>query len=914
MRHMTGRNVVFAAHQQILQSMFVFTLSFFWTCSPQIALSQVNIATYQGNNSRTGLNSQEIILTPGNVDPTTFGQLFTYPVDGYVYAQPLYLSNITIPGKGPHNVIFVATENDSIYAFDADDPTGTNAPYLWKTSCLASSETAVPYQDVGTYDINPIIGITGTPVIDTVNGTLYVVAKSVDAQGNYHQRLHTIDVTTGLDKPGSPQEITATATGTGDGSVNGVITFNPLRQNQRPALLFSNGTVYITWASHGDKVGNPLNGTYPEGYHGWMIAYQYNETSHVFTQVAAFNTTPNGTTQIVNQLLIPAAGGIWMSGSGPAADSAGNIFFITGNGFFDGIADFGDSFVKLSPDLSSFNYFSPYYQQALSEDDEDLGSGGVMLLPAGVSANGHANLLVGAGKQGTLYVIDRDTMGLNGPLSYYSPFSDYVVQELINGIGPSFGSPAWFNNTLYYGGVSDTLKAFSFLATRSQDVAYSGGFAGVTGLSLNGPAGTTTQQPTITGTRLTLTDGGNYEARSAFTTYKVNVAEFNCAFQFQLTNASEAGFTFTLQNASPTAIGADAGNLGYGGTSAVTGVGNSFAMKFQFFPSSPGETYSSTGIYFGGNAPLAPFTNLDTPYGIHFTNGDIFDVVMHYDGTTLTVTIADSGTANPSITPPTLGPSATLQYTVDIPSQVGNRLAYAGFTAGTGGQSAIQQILNWVYKSPTATSTVLTQVAQGTTVYGYPGTTPTLSANGTADGIVWLREITSTQTARLHAFDASDLTELYNSDMSGTRDAIGPGVKFSVPVIANGKAFLGTQTQLVAFGLLNQNFPVLTASYSNLRRVGSNYLVNITVTNIGNRQAATTQLTGCALGQAAKPRAPLPLNLGTLLPGQSITGSLAFPLSAGASGSVVSLTISDAGIATGGTTYNYNNSFTVTLP
>ena len=408
-----------AASKNVRASLFAATLSLSLLAGLP-AQGQVNITTYHGDNARTGLNAHELTLAPTNVNSFSFGKLFSYPVDGYVYAQPLYLSNVAITGRGSHNIVIVATQNDSVYAFDADDPM-SNPNALWFTTFLLNGEAPVTSGDVGTGDIVPQIGITGTPVIDAVNGTLYLVAKTKDMFGNFYQRLHALDIRTGLDKAGSPVEISATVNGTGDGaigeqtdgSVIGPITFNPLRQNQRPALLFNNGAVYISWASHGDNVGpQASNGTFPQGYHGWVIGYQYDEVHGGFTQTGVFNTTPNGITDPSGYPL--AAGGIWMSGNGPAADSQGDIFFITGNGSFNAAnGNYGDSFVKLtaSGGLAFADYFSPFNQFALDTSDEDLGSGGVMLLPDSLGSTAHPHLMVGSGKQGTIYLVDRDNLG-----------------------------------------------------------------------------------------------------------------------------------------------------------------------------------------------------------------------------------------------------------------------------------------------------------------------------------------------------------------------------------------------------------------------------------------------------------------------------------------------------------------------
>src|SRR5581483_10429912 len=296
--------------------------------------AQVNVLTYHNDNARTGQNLHETILTPGNVNKDSFGLLFTYPVDGYVYAQPLYLSNVSIPGKGTHNVVYVATEHDSVYAFDADDNTGPNAAPLWRVSLIPSGGSTVTSDDVGTADVVPEIGITGTPVIDGKTGTLYVVAKTKE-NGSFVQRLHALDVQTGAEKFGGPVVIQGSTQGTGDGSSGGVLPFSPWRQHQRAALLLLNGIVYIAWAAHGD------NGV----YHGWIMGYD----AATLQQKYVYCASPNAKTDPSGYPL--AGGGIWQAGAGPAADAGGNIYFMTGNGTFsanlNGGRDYGDSFVKV---------------------------------------------------------------------------------------------------------------------------------------------------------------------------------------------------------------------------------------------------------------------------------------------------------------------------------------------------------------------------------------------------------------------------------------------------------------------------------------------------------------------------------------------------------------------------------------
>lgn len=401
-----------------------------------VGLAQVNVTTYHNDNSRTGQNVSETALTPSNVNVNQFGKLFTQAVDGYVYAQPLYLRNVNIAG-GVHNVLYVATEHDSVYAFDADNNTGSNASPLWQVSFINSSKgiTTVSSNDVGCSDLVPEIGVTSTPVIDINSNTMYVVAKTKE-NGKFFQRLHALDVSTGAEKFGGPVVLKAAVPGTGDGSVNGLVHYDPLRQHQRAALLLQNGNVYIASASHCD-IGP---------YHGWILAYN----ASTLAPTAAYNSTANG-----------GLGGFWASGSGPAADSSSNVYFVTGNGTFDPSTghDFGDSIQKFAPPASHrlkvLDFFTPYNQDALNQSDADLGSGGLTLLPD--QSGAHPHLLVQAGKEGTIYLIDRDKMGHFNPNN-----NNQIVQSLDEIIGGMWSTPAWWNNTVFFGGSFDFLRAFSF--------------------------------------------------------------------------------------------------------------------------------------------------------------------------------------------------------------------------------------------------------------------------------------------------------------------------------------------------------------------------------------------------------------------------------------------------------------------
>jgi len=383
------------------------------------------VLTYHNDNARSSLNPFETTLTPASVNSTTFGKLFSYPVDGYIYAQPLYVPGVSIPLIGVRNVVYVATEHDSVYAFDAD---GLSTQPLWHASFInpAAGITTVPSADVDSADIVPEIGITSTPVIDP-SGTLYVVAKIKD-NGQYFQQIHALDITTGSERPGSPRVIAPKVAGSGAGHLpNGRIPFNALRQNQRAALAEVGGKIYVAFASHGD------NGP----YHGWVLGFD----ALTLALSTMYIDTPQG-----------REGGIWQGGNGIAADSANAIYFVSGNGSFNANArglDYGDSAIKLDATalghkrvIRATDYFTPYNQRHLSNTDMDMGTAGPVLLPdQGV---GPAHLLVTADKAGTIYLIDRDNMG------HFNAGGDtQIVQELPNFLLENFTAPAVFNNFLY---------------------------------------------------------------------------------------------------------------------------------------------------------------------------------------------------------------------------------------------------------------------------------------------------------------------------------------------------------------------------------------------------------------------------------------------------------------------------------
>ncbi|MGB9461893.1 MAG: immunoglobulin domain-containing protein, partial [Candidatus Acidiferrum sp.] len=361
--------------------------------------STINVVTYHYDNLRTGQNLNETILTPANVNSTTFGKLGAFTVDGLVDAQPLYLSAVAMPTVGTRNVLYVATENDSVYAFDADSVNGNTGTFLWKVSLLATGETASDNRGCG--QVTPQIGVTSTPVIDrsrASHGVIYLVAMSKDANGNYHQRLHALDLTTGAELFGGPTTVQATYPGTGDDSSAGNLVFDPKQYKERPGLLEIGTTIYTMWSSHCDA----------RPYTSWVMSYDAN----TLAQTSVLNLVPNG-----------SEGGIWMAGTAPAADASGNIYFMVGNGDFDTTlnasgfptnANCGNCYVKLTSTapITLLDYFTPLNTVAESDSDTDFGSGGPLLLPDLVDASGNTrHLAVGSGKDSVIYVVDRDNLG-----------------------------------------------------------------------------------------------------------------------------------------------------------------------------------------------------------------------------------------------------------------------------------------------------------------------------------------------------------------------------------------------------------------------------------------------------------------------------------------------------------------------
>lgn len=443
------------------------------SASATIAVTDLaGVFTYHNDLARDGANTQEYALTSAAVTTNTFGKLFSCPVDGAVYAQPLWVPGFTI-GGGTHNVIVVATQNDSVYAFDADaNPCVT----YWQAKLLdtlhggTAGEAPVTWNDVGYCygDVYPQVGVTGTPVIDPATETIYVVSASesnpmnsgncISSGGNFFHRLHALDLVTGSEKFDAPVTIAASVAGTGDGSSGGMVSFSSQYEHNRPGLALSGGNVYVGFAAHEDATP----------YHGWLLGYN---ASDVQQQTAVFNTTPNG--------LNGADGGIWGGGGAPAIDSGGDIYVATGNGDFDEAPpppddDYGDSVIRLHPvtgstangsNLNPLDFFTPDNQLCLAGGDTDLGSGAPVLLPDQTSGP-LVHLLVEVGKEGMVYLLNRDNLGhYQSPPANGCPEADTNTQIVQSFTGPAYGlwgTPALWQNSLYIGGQGDYIKQFSF--------------------------------------------------------------------------------------------------------------------------------------------------------------------------------------------------------------------------------------------------------------------------------------------------------------------------------------------------------------------------------------------------------------------------------------------------------------------
>jgi len=430
--------------------------------------STVDVATYHYDDMRSGANIQETILNPVNVNSSTFGKVAEFPSDGQIDGQMLYLSQVAIPGQGTKNVLYFATENDSVYAVDADTMSGSSATVLWKSSARPSGELAVVPSDAGCGYINPV-GIISTPVIDRSRNAIYVVSASKDSGNHVHHWVYAFDLTNGNSLFGGPMKIAATYPGSGGNSSGGTVTFKDSVQQERAALLEANDNIYTVWSGYDGDCGN---------YSAWVIAVSADSLA----QVGAIDLVPN-----------TSGAGIWQGGGGPAADSAGNVYLATGNAFggnTPGVsANYGDTFVKLAngTPLTVADYFAPSIAIQDDQQDADLGSAAPLLLPDMVDANSITRrLAVIAGKDGAIYIASRDNMGM------YNAMADNIYQELPSSGRRNFCSPVYFNNAVYIGPGGVSLRAYGVSQAKlstsatSQSTNTFGGIGTVPTVSANG--------------------------------------------------------------------------------------------------------------------------------------------------------------------------------------------------------------------------------------------------------------------------------------------------------------------------------------------------------------------------------------------------------------------------------------------
>jgi hypothetical protein len=767
---------------------------------PRLAPS-VDLLNWRGNvttgpnANNSGANLHETQLTPANVNPSTFGVQFVYPVDGQMYAEPLVKTNVAIAGKGTHNVVFAATENDSVYAFDADTFGGANTAPLWKTSFLtsglpgATSITPVPSSVTGSADITPIIGITATPTIDPSTNTLYVVSKTAEVVGgvtHYVQRLHALDIGSGAEKLGGPVLVGDTTfngpdggftdhspimvPGTGDSSDGTMVHFNALRENERDGLFLANGVLYLTFTSHGDT----------QPYHGWLAGY--NPATLQLESV--YNATPNGT-----------EGAVWMGGGQPAVDSSGNIYFATGNGTFDaasgGVHALGGGGGALGYQgignsvAVTLRAFNPSTQIGLGVDGAFQGQVPItgMDFNAAAQASTPDTFQVMLHYDGT--TLSATITDLTTSVTFNAPSQTINIPQIVG------GNTAWVGFTGGTGGlnVEQDVNTWTYATGGTTVINHAAGFAGASDLTTNGSS-------TLFGSAAQITQAQNGEAGSIFETNQVNVTNFTTTFTFQMkagTNPIADGMTFTIQNATP---------------------GPDYAMSIEKVSPTPGAGNQLPVLSFFTPHDEAPLSNVDLDQG---SGGVLLLPDQTVNGQTLHLLVQTGKTGRiyllnrDNLGGFTATDSGAVQVLPD--GTIGGEGSYdtpAYFNNGA------QQLIYYlgagdVLKSFSLSNGLLSTqpFATASQAFGFPGANPFISANGTTNGIVWALETSNNGTgghpasapAVLHAYDATTLHELYNSSINGTLDQLGNAVKFTVPTVVNGHVYVGTQSGLYVFGL-----------------------------------------------------------------------------------------------------------------
>lgn len=743
-----------------------------------------NVLTWRYDISQQGQNTHESILTPTNVNTNTFGKLFSHTVDGQVYAQPLYAANLTLPNQTTHNVIFVATEHDSVYAFDADSNGGASSNPLWQASLLstahgaAAGATTVPSADVqnGTGDIDPEIGITGTPVIDLARNTLFVVAKTKES-GQYVQRLHALNILTGNEQSGSPVVITASVPGNGTGSSGGTLNFSSLWQNNRPALGLFNGNVYIGFAAHGDD--GP--------WHGWVLVY----SEATLRQTAAVCTSPNN-----------YGNGIWMSGEGFPIDTVsanGRAFLAMGNGSFNTYPpvsnniDYGDSIVRYDLSQNGFaasDAFTPYNQGGLSGADLDQGSGGILLLPD--QGGPYPHLMVQVGKEGRILVLNRDK--LNG----YAPGGNYntnAVQDITGGLAAYNGlwsTPAYWNSNVYMWAKNDALKVFPIsngvLATRA--TAQSSTTSGFPGAS-----------PVVTsnGTQ--------------------NGIVWAIASDAYSSNGSSVLYAFNALN-----VGSEL----YGSNQNASRDDAGPAIKFTVPVVTNGKVYVGAGyqvdVYGLLNAQQQAPAPVISPQGGQYNSAQQVTLTDSLGGATIYYTVDGSTpTANSTkyTAPFTLSTAATVKAFASASGYLQSAVSSAAYTFST--QAATPQFSPAAGTYTSNQSVTISDTTSGAQIYyTTDGSTPTTNSAHYTGPIAVTGTVTFKAVAIVSGLTNSNIvTAAYAIQPAGTSINFGNGFANATGLTLNGSATNADDTRLqLTTGLQNQagsafwNTPISIQSFT----------------------------------------------------------------------------------------------------
>lgn len=814
---------------------------------PSPATGQTVVLMHHNDIGQTGQNLAETILNTSNVNVASFGKLFARTVDGFMYAQPLYVPNLTIQGS-THNVVFAATEHNSVYAFDADDPNAATA--LWQVNLgtsVPSNDICIvdPTGDCPYTDLIPEIGITSTPVIDAAanNGTMYVVAKTKNTANNsYHFFLHALDITSGAEKFGGPVEIAGQVAGNGTGSVNGTVTFDALHHTNRPGLLLLNGVVYLAFGSVGD-IGI---------YHGWIFAY--NATT--LQRTVVFNVAPNG-----------SDAGIWQGGQSLVGDATGDVYAISSNGTFDaasGGTDYGDTFLKLTPapNMSVLDYFTPSNQASLDANNTDLGTGGPTAVPG-------TTLLVGGGKDGVLRVVDTANMG-----TFHA--SDHNLQEFQvspNAATLGFGSPIFWNSpnhgpVIYVWGAGDTLKAFAFTGSAFQTspvmqstVQGAPGYSNLNPLSLSANGNQA-------GTGIVWASGavsGNAEGQTVAGILRaVDATDLTRELWNSRQNTARDDVGNFAKFTPPTVANGKVYQASFSGQLLVYGLNPPASGGIQFL-----QVASAT--------PQSPTQIVAASYHNPQTAGNLNIVVVGWNDTTSTVQSVTDSSGNPYT--PAIGPTsgAGVRQSIYYAKNIAGGSNTVTVTFNQPASFPDLRILEYFGLDPSSPLDVAAG-ASGNSVAADSGPVTTTAANELIFGADCVATATvgagTTFTSRIITTPDSDIAEDRTVSAIGTYNAtapLNPGGAW-VMQVATFKATRGTSTAPTVGSVTPASGPITGGTAVTI--VGTNLLSGATVSFGASPATGVTLVSGTVITATTPAHAAGPVNVVVTNPdGQS--GSLA---------------------------------------